>query len=548
MNGRDKLKQLGIELPLLPITAVGSYGKPDALRKARTAFERGRITRDELKAQEEEATAMWMGFQNEIGVDVPVDGEMYRGDMVAYFAEEMDGFETGGLVRAYGNRFYRKPIITSQVRWRGPMTVDWWRYAQSLTEKPVKGMLTGGYTVMDWSFNEHYPNRRDTALALAGELRKEVEALVEAGCKIVQIDEPAVSVRADEIDVALEAMAITTDGIDAYFVTHALEYGYPESVFPDVLGLQVDNFDMEFAELGLQLPRGTEELRLRQGPFAWRDRRPHPPRGHRRRSGRTHPKVDRTTPRRVDLASTPIADSRPAPLKSRWTRCAPSRIATKAFGNRYDQTTAPRTLEGLVAIVTGSSRGMGRGTAAHLASLGAKVAVCYVRSKDMAEELVNEIENDGGEAGAFGADITNRGRREVAHRRSGRPIRLRSTSSCATWVASSRNRSRRRTTDEWYEQFAQNTDTMFFCITAALPAHEEAAARADRELLGRRCEPTGASDGLRCVRRREGRGRRFLAGARARARPRAHHCRTSSRRASCPTTHRHASKRKRSAS
>jgi 5-methyltetrahydropteroyltriglutamate--homocysteine methyltransferase len=247
MTGREKLAKLGIELPMLPITAVGSYAKPEALLKARTRFAHGEISREELRRHEEEATAMWMGFQNEIGVDVPVDGEMYRGDMVAFFADEMDGFERGGLVRSYGNRFYPKPIITSEVRWRGPMTVDWWRFAQSLTDRPVKGMFTGGYTVMDWSFNEYYPDRKATALALARELRKEVEALVEAGCKIIQIDEPAISVRPDEIDIAIEAMQITTEGIDAYFITHALEYGYPETVFPDVLKLAVDNFDMEFA-------------------------------------------------------------------------------------------------------------------------------------------------------------------------------------------------------------------------------------------------------------------------------------------------------------
>ncbi len=258
--GREKLRRLGIELPLLPITAVGSYGKPEALTKARAKFAKGDITKDELRKHEEEATDLWMGFQNEIGVDVPVDGEMYRGDMVAYFAEEMDGFETGGFVRAYGNRFYRKPIITSQVAWRGPITVDWWRYAQSLTDKPVKGMFTGGYTTMDWSFNEHYADRKAAALALATEFRKEVEALVDAGCKIIQVDEPAVSVRADEIDIALEAMQITCEGIDAYFITHALEYGYPQTVFPDVLGLAVDNFDMEFANSDFAFLEGLKNF------------------------------------------------------------------------------------------------------------------------------------------------------------------------------------------------------------------------------------------------------------------------------------------------
>jgi 5-methyltetrahydropteroyltriglutamate--homocysteine methyltransferase len=250
MSRRDKLERLGVSLPLLPVTAVGSYPKPAALLHARTQFARGEIDRAALRAVEEDAVAMWMGFQNEIGVDVPVDGEMYRGDMVAFFAEEMDGFERGGLVRSYGNRFYRKPIVTGEIRWRSPMTVDWWRLAQSMTERPVKGMLTGGYTVMDWSFDEHYGSRRATALAFARELRHEVEALVDAGCKIIQIDEPALSVRADEVDIAIEAMAATTEGVDAYFVTHALEYGAPASVMPAALSLGVDNFDVEVANSG----------------------------------------------------------------------------------------------------------------------------------------------------------------------------------------------------------------------------------------------------------------------------------------------------------
>lgn len=252
MSSREKLQRLGIELPPLPVTAVGSYAKPADLKRARTQHARGEIDRAELKRLEEEATAMWMGFQNEIGVDVAVDGEMYRGDMVAFFAEEMDGFEEGGLVRSYGNRYYRKPIITSEIRFREPMTVEWWKYAQSLTDAPVKGMLTGGYTVMDWSFNEHYPSRKHAALAFAAELRKEVEALVEAGCKIVQIDEPALSVRANELDVAIEAMRTTTEGIDAYFVTHAC-YGSFESIFPGMFRMPVDNFDLTTESYGISL-------------------------------------------------------------------------------------------------------------------------------------------------------------------------------------------------------------------------------------------------------------------------------------------------------
>jgi 5-methyltetrahydropteroyltriglutamate--homocysteine methyltransferase len=179
-------------------------------------------------------------------VDVLVDGEMYRGDMVAYFAEQLPGFERGGLVRSYGNRYYHKPIITGEVKWNNPITVEWWQYAQGLTSKPIKGILTGPYTLMDWSFNEFYPTRLDTCLALAAEIRHEAEALVGAGCKIIQIDEPAISARPQELAMAIEAMRIVTGGLPAYFITHIC-YGDFESIYPDMLDLAVDNFDLEMS-------------------------------------------------------------------------------------------------------------------------------------------------------------------------------------------------------------------------------------------------------------------------------------------------------------
>jgi 3-oxoacyl-[acyl-carrier protein] reductase len=127
-----------------------------------------------------------------------------------------------------------------------------------------------------------------------------------------------------------------------------------------------------------------------------------------------------------------------------------------------------RPLDGLVAIVTGSSRGMGRGTAAHLASLGAKVAVCYVRSKDLAEELAEQINTDGGEAAAFGADLTTEDGaqslvREVVERFGALDILVCNVGGFL------KKPFEETTTDEWRDQFAQNTDTMFFCIKAALP-------------------------------------------------------------------------------
>jgi 5-methyltetrahydropteroyltriglutamate--homocysteine methyltransferase len=113
-------------------------------------------------------------------------------------------------------------------------------------------MLTGPYTVMDWSFIEYYPDRRTACRALAREIRKEVEALIEEGAKIIQIDEPAISVRPEELPVAIEAMHMVTDGLPAYFITHIC-YGAFENIYPSMLDLPVDNFDLEMSNSGLDM-------------------------------------------------------------------------------------------------------------------------------------------------------------------------------------------------------------------------------------------------------------------------------------------------------
>lgn len=243
---RTHLEKLGVNLPMFPVTSVGSFPKPSYLKKAREDYSRKRIDQEALEQEEERATQFWIEWQDLAGVDVLVDGEMYRGDMVTFFAETMRGFEIGGLVRSNGNRYYHKPIITHAVEWVQPITIEWFRFAQSLTTKPVKGMLTGPYTVMDWSFNEFYESRRETTLSLAKEIRKEVEALVEAGCRIIQIDEPAISVRPSELPLAIEAMQICTQGLDAYFISHVCVDSF-DKVYPQLLELPVHNLDLELS-------------------------------------------------------------------------------------------------------------------------------------------------------------------------------------------------------------------------------------------------------------------------------------------------------------
>lgn len=224
-------------------TSVGSFGKPDYLQKARNANARGKVTNSELEELERKATEEWIRRQEDVGLDILVDGEMYRGDMVAYFAERLEGFRIGGLVRSYGNRYYHKPVIASKVSRPKAMTVDWFRFTQGLTDRPVKGMLTGPYTMLDWSYNEAYPTRRDAALALAEVVRQEAEDLERAGAKYIQIDEPAIHARPEEIDIAIEAMGVVTQNLKAKTVSHIC-YGDFAAIYPKVLELPVDQLDL----------------------------------------------------------------------------------------------------------------------------------------------------------------------------------------------------------------------------------------------------------------------------------------------------------------
>jgi 5-methyltetrahydropteroyltriglutamate--homocysteine methyltransferase len=240
------MSDIGLRGPGLWTTSVGSLPKPPEIVAARGRFARGEIDRAELRAMERESTRAWIEFQNSIGTDLVVDGEIYRGDMVAFFAEELPGLEIGGLVRSYGNRYYRKPIATGPIGRDHAVTVAWWEYAQSLTDAPVKGMLTGPYTICDWSFNEHYPSRRDFVLDLAKVIRDEALDLERAGARFIQIDEPAASTRMDELDLVIEAMGVVTEPLSAHTITHIC-YGDFHRAYPKMLDIPVDQIDLEFA-------------------------------------------------------------------------------------------------------------------------------------------------------------------------------------------------------------------------------------------------------------------------------------------------------------
>ncbi len=253
---------------LLLTTTVGSLPKPPYLLEARRKHSRKQVSAEELQALERRATEEWIRRQEEIGLDILVDGEMYRGDMVAFFADQMDGFAIPGLVRSYGNRYYPKPAVVQPVGRRAPITVDWWSYAQSLTSRPVKGMLTGPYTIAEWSFNEHYPTRRELVLELARAIHDEAVDLERAGARYIQIDEPAIHTRPDEdFDLAVEAMDIVTKGLGVYTISHVC-YGDVPRIYPAMLRLAVDQLDLALKNEDFALietfksPRFTKDIGL----------------------------------------------------------------------------------------------------------------------------------------------------------------------------------------------------------------------------------------------------------------------------------------------
>ncbi len=238
----------------LKTTSVGSFPKPPQLMAARARYRRHEITKEQLQQAEDEATRQVIALQEELGIDIFVHGEMERGDMVAYFAENWQGFSESLPVRSYGNRYYHKPIVEGPVALgkAAGLTVGAWQKAAAMTSHPVKGMLTGPYTICDWSFNAYYPDRRSLVLDLARLVHDEALALEQAGAQYIQIDEPALSTRPEELDLAIEAMAIVTRGLKAKTISHVC-YGDFDTILPGLFDLPVDQLDLEAANQNFAL-------------------------------------------------------------------------------------------------------------------------------------------------------------------------------------------------------------------------------------------------------------------------------------------------------
>ncbi|MFB9328233.1 5-methyltetrahydropteroyltriglutamate--homocysteine S-methyltransferase [Paenibacillus aurantiacus] len=217
---RQPLQQAKWQLPLLPTTTIGSFPQTVDVRKARQQWRKGEWSKERYDSFIREQIDKWVSLQEEIGLDVLVHGEFERTDMVEFFGEKLAGFAftLGGWVQSYGSRCVKPPIIFGDVAFEGAMTVEETAYAQSKTSRPVKGMLTGPVTIMNWSFVREDIAREQIAYQLAYALRQEVEALEAAGIGLIQVDEPAVreglplkrEAQANYLAWAVKAFRLTT--------------------------------------------------------------------------------------------------------------------------------------------------------------------------------------------------------------------------------------------------------------------------------------------------------------------------------------------------
>ncbi len=191
---RQPLQRKALQLPLLPTTTIGSFPQTREVRNWRAKWKKGQVGHEEYHAFIREETEKTIRWQENTGLDMLVHGEFERNDMVEYFGEKLEGFAftAYGWVQSYGTRCVKPPIIYGDVYRASPMTVEWSAYAQSLTSKPVKGMLTGPVTILQWSFVRNDQPRAVTCRQIALAIRDEVVDLEKAGLRAIQIDEPAI--------------------------------------------------------------------------------------------------------------------------------------------------------------------------------------------------------------------------------------------------------------------------------------------------------------------------------------------------------------------
>ncbi|MCH4814590.1 MAG: methionine synthase [Saccharolobus sp.] len=231
------------KLPLLPTTVIGSYPRPKWLRESIRLHKAGKISDEDLQEAFNDAVIAVLKDHYNAGVDVPTDGEVRRDEMVEFFAERIKGFKFYGPVRVWGTAYYRKPSVVSKIEYKKPMLVDEFTFAKSVSYTDnLKITITGPYTIAEWSYNEYYKNKKDLVFDLAKAINQEIKNLVEAGAKIIQIDEPALHTRREDVSWGVEAVNEAVKGVNAKLVMHIC-YGEYSFVAPYLNELKVDQIN-----------------------------------------------------------------------------------------------------------------------------------------------------------------------------------------------------------------------------------------------------------------------------------------------------------------
>ena len=251
-------------LPVLPTTTIGSFPQTPELRRARAAWRRGQLSQEEHNLIIKTEITRAIAFQQEIGLDVLVHGEFERSDMVEYFSSMLKGFAStqNGWVQSYGSRCVRPPILYGDITRPAPMSVAWSRYAQSLTSAPVKAVITGPVTMLQWSFVRDDISRQQVSEQLAMALREEVKDLESAGIRMIQVDEPALREgvplhrkdRSQYLRWAVDAFRLATAVVrdETQIHTHMC-YSDFEDILPDIKRMDADVVSIEAARSGMKV-------------------------------------------------------------------------------------------------------------------------------------------------------------------------------------------------------------------------------------------------------------------------------------------------------
>lgn len=268
---RQKLQKIELNLPLFPTTTIGSFPQTKEVKVNRSAFKKGEISKKEYVDFNKKKIAECVKFQEEIGLDVLVHGEYERNDMVEYFGEALGGFlfTEKAWVQSYGTRCVKPPIIWGDVYREKPITVDWSVYAQSLTNKIMKGMLTGPVTILNWSFPREDISIKDSISQIALAIRDEVLDLEKNGIKIIQIDEAALREKLplrksdwqkEYLDFAIPAFRLTHSGVKADTQIHThMCYSEFTDIIPAIDDMDADVITFEASRSDLQILTSLKE-------------------------------------------------------------------------------------------------------------------------------------------------------------------------------------------------------------------------------------------------------------------------------------------------